>query len=393
MKIIIITVGEPPLIFKDHRLHRSAILSLELSKDSEVEYWSSNFFHQTKNFFKSGNYKINQNLTFKSIKTLGYKKNVSILRFIDQFVFAIKVFVLLFFQKNKPSLIIASLPTCDLSFCVSVYAKLFNVKYIIDVRDMWPDIFWLRKKNKFIRLIIKILSTPQIFFRNFSIKNADGLVSITNEFLDWTKSKSNNLSNQLIEYFYLSPPFIDYKKNNHSSSSEINIIFIGVISYQKFDFINLLNVLKKIKKNIKFHIFGDGDDLNKLKRDSQNITYIKIYGYNNHDKILNVAKSCHYGLANYNPTVDFKMSIPNKIIEYLSYDLDIIYCLDGSSKRFLEKNKIGKYYRYNDQKSLENLLNSLEINYKPYNSRSIYDKNFNPNKVYESYKNFIKKIL
>ena len=394
MNILLITVGEPPLIFQEQRFHRTGILALELSKNNKVEYWSSNFFHQTKTFFNAGNYKINKNLNFKAIKTIGYKKNISLQRFFDQFYFALKVFYLLLKEIKKPNVIVTSLPTCDLSFVTAIYCKLYKVKFIIDVRDMWPDIFWLRKKNKVISIMIKILSSHQIFFKNFSISNADGVVSITEEFLNWSIKKKVKSFVKLNDYFYLSPPYINLNQNFSKTIDKINILFIGVISYQKFDFDSLFSILKNINDNIFFHFVGDGDDFEKLKSDSFRYQNIRVYGYQSYTKILEIAKFCQFGLANYNPTIDFRMSIPNKVIEYLSYNLNIIYCLEGSTKKFLNKNSIGMYYEYKDQKSLLNILNNLKINQKTNNKyRLIYEKEFDPIKVYSSYANFIGKFL
>ena len=394
MKILLITVGEPPLIFQEQRYHRTGILALELSKNNKVEYWSSNFFHQTKTFFDAGDYKINKNLKFKAIKTIGYKKNISLQRFFDQFFFALKVFYLLLKENKKPNVIVTSLPTCDLSFFTTLYCKLYKVKFIIDVRDMWPDIFWLRKKNSVISIIIKILSCHQIFFKNFSISNADGVVSITKEFLNWSIKKKEKNYSKLNNYFYLSPPYINLNKNILNVTDKINILFIGVISYQKFDFDSLFSISKNLNDNIFFHFVGDGDDFEKLKSDTIHFQNIKVYGYQSYAKILEIAEFCQFGLANYNPTIDFKMSIPNKVIEYLSYNLNIIYCLEGSTKKFLDENNIGIYYEYKDQKSLLNIFNNLKINQKTNNKyRLIYEEEFDPNKIYSSYANFIGKFL
>jgi len=393
MKILLITVGEPPLIFLDQRYHRTGILSLELSKNNKVEYWSSNFFHQTKTFFKSGDYEINKNLTFKAIKTIGYKRNISLQRFFDQFFFAIKVFYLLIKKSKRPDIIVTSLPTCDLSFITALYCKLYKVKFIIDVRDMWPDIFWLRKKNKIISTLIKILSFHQIFFKNFSINNADGVVSITEEFLNWSVNQKNKNKLKFYNFFYLSPPFIKLNQNFTNIIDNINILFIGVISFQKFDFDSLFSILKNVNDNINFHFIGDGDDFEKFKNDTVYYKNIKTYGYQNYAQIQEIAKLCQFGLANYNPTIDFKMSIPNKVIEYLSYDLNIIYCLEGSTKKLLNKYNIGIYYEYKNQNNLLRVINNLKINQNIKNKyRLIYEKEFDPKKVYTSYANFVCKF-
>ena len=396
MKIIILTVGEPPLYDSLQRLHRSGILAHKLSNNHIVQYWSSNFFHQQKKFIKTGKYQINKNLSFVSFPSIGYKKNISMMRYIDQFIFGFQIFFKLINNRNNIDLILVSLPTCDLAFFVSLFSKIFNKKYIVDVRDMWPDIFWLKFNNKkILSSMIKIFSLPQLFFRNFSLKNANAITSITKEFLDWSLKHKKNSKNTLSNYFYLSPnnKFINnIKKGN---DNKINICFFGVISYSKFDFETLFKFLKSSNSKINdfyFHICGDGDDLEKIKIDSLPFKNVKIYGYLNNKELLKIACISQFGLANYIPTIDFKMSIPNKIIEYLSYNLKIIYSLDGSTKNLLNQNNIGHYYKARDIDSFTNTLLNLNCNDTRKIYYNFYKKYFDKEKIYNSFCKFIESV-
>lgn len=393
MKIIVLTVGEPPLYDESKRLHRSGILSHKLSIKHKVEYWSSNFFHQKKEYFDIGKYKINKNLNFVSFRSLGYNKNISIKRYIDQFLFAFYIFFKLLKNRKNIDLIIVSMPTCDLAFSVSLFSKIFKIKYIVDVRDMWPDIFWLKfNKKKFISLIIKLLSLPQIIFRNYALKNANGITSITQDFLEWSTKKNKN-KKLLSNYFYLSPNNNFTKILNKTFNDKINICFFGVISYSKFDFKTLIKFLNTHdSNNLIFHICGDGDDLEKLKKDFSKYPNVKIYGYLNINDLSKIANISHYGLANYIPTEDFNMSIPNKIIEYLSYNIQIIYSLEGSTKKLLSANNIGRYYKSGDIYSLISVLSNLPYSQSGALYYNFYKEYFDKDKIYSSFCQFVESV-
>ena len=86
MYIWIITIGEPiPLDPGEPRLHRSGSLAVKLSSNNHKVIWfNSTFDHFKKKhrYDKNKTLKYN-NLTIELLKSTGYKKNVSLWRFID----------------------------------------------------------------------------------------------------------------------------------------------------------------------------------------------------------------------------------------------------------------------------------------------------------------------
>ncbi|MZG56176.1 glycosyltransferase WbuB, partial [Photobacterium sp. CAIM 1937] len=69
-----------------------------------------------------------------------YKKNISIKRIINHRQVGVE-----FFNQSKdkvkPDLIFCAYPTIDLAYEVTKFGKENNIKTIIDIRDLWPDIF------------------------------------------------------------------------------------------------------------------------------------------------------------------------------------------------------------------------------------------------------------
>jgi hypothetical protein len=393
MNILIITTGEAPIIPITERVQRSGSLAKYLSSNHNVNLWTSNFFHQKKVHINNINLKLNNKFNYKTFRTLGYKKNISIKRIIDHFIFGLNIFFNLIILKKKPDLILVSMPSCDLAFFTSIYCKLMKIKLVVDVRDMWPDIFWLRCNNKYLSLIIKGFSIPYIFFRNYSLKNANGVTSISNEFLKWSISNIKSNNKMVSQYFYLTSSNNNFIQRN-INKKKIHICFFGVISYKKFDFDCLLNYLNKFNTDkFIFHICGNGDDIEKLHSDFKSFKNVNIYGHLNTKEITAIAKISHYGLANYNPTFDFNLSIPSKIIEYLSYDLDIIYSLEGETNNFLKMNSIGFFYKYNDPLSFEYALSKLGTNFQSNKCYNIFEKYFKSDKVNKSFELFLMKVL
>ena len=109
MKIIFFINGEPFNFFDQNaRLHRVGHLIKKCQElDINYEVWTSDFYHQKKIFYN------NKNINFKIIKSLGYKKNISLNRFLDNIIYSFKVY----FELKKKNLIIVFL------FQLSLYLK------------------------------------------------------------------------------------------------------------------------------------------------------------------------------------------------------------------------------------------------------------------------------
>ena len=79
------------------------------------------------------------------------------------------------------------------------------------------------------------------------------------------------------------------------------------------------------------------------------------------------------------------MSIPNKIIEYLSYGLPIIHSLKGDTYNFLNQNNINYFYEYKNLESLSNLFKKIDKDTKNEmhaHNLNIFNKNFNSDIIY-----------
>ena len=144
MKVWVITVGEPlPVDGERARLYRSGILSyLMADEDHEVTWWSSSFNHVEMKQRVEGHADIvlNKNLTLTLMRGPGYRRNVSLRRMMDHMLVA-RTFGKLARNRNRPDVILVSYPTIELSWEAVKFGREFNIPVVVDVRDLWPDIF------------------------------------------------------------------------------------------------------------------------------------------------------------------------------------------------------------------------------------------------------------
>ena len=156
MEIWIVTVGEPlpnrsmlsktsvlPKTSVGGRLFRSGVLAEKLaSRGHQVTWWTSNFDHFTKQFHQASNNRDELLNAYRLILIPGpaYQSNIGIRRLINHLIVALR-FGARIKRMKRPDLILCSYPTIELSWISTRFAEKEQIPCVIDIRDLWPDIF------------------------------------------------------------------------------------------------------------------------------------------------------------------------------------------------------------------------------------------------------------
>ena len=409
MLIWIIKIGETlPISKQSQRLLRSGTLSKMLSNlGHKVVWWTSTFDHfNKKHFFNHDkSLKVNLNLKLELIKGTGYKKNVSFTRLYDHNLIAKKFKERIYKEKKKPDVILCSYPTSELAYQCILYGKKFKIPVVLDIRDLWPDIYFKELLPKFLSKIF--LNTYNLFYRRhiYVLKNASGLVGITDRILGWGLNYAKRKKRSKDKVFYLS-----YEKPKNLSLSSIKIesfkkkfqlkknvmyvCLIGTISKYKFNLVPIIDAAKYLMKNninVEFLICGKGERLRWLRKKSIDLNNINILGWLNAEEIYYILNNSHIGIAPYNNTFTYKTSIPSKISEYLAYGLPIVSSLNGELRNFIKSNNVG--YTYNNGfelfKILQNIVIDNNLRFFKKNNKALFNKKFDTRIVYNEYVRYI----
>ena len=110
-----------------------------LSKEYEVELITTDFSHVKKEYRNKIGFENNYSVTM--LHEPCYKKNVSPKRIYAHYVFSMNLKKYLHSMKEKPSVIYCAVPSLDVAYEAAKYSKKNNIKYIVDVQDLWPEAF------------------------------------------------------------------------------------------------------------------------------------------------------------------------------------------------------------------------------------------------------------
>ena len=402
MNIWLLQASEPmPVVNSGERLLRMGMIAKELDRRKHKIIWFANTFDH---FQKEQLYNedtiinVNENYSLYLIHGNGYKKNISISRIMNHKKIA-KKFSEIAKTLEKPDLIYVSFPTIDYAEAAVKYGKENNVPVIVDIRDLWPDIFYHNLQK-----VLSIIATPYIKWMNCKTKrimrDAYAINAVSGEMVNWGLAKGKRQKQETDRYFY-----IGYEKQKESvlqeqdliNKEKFNISFFATINNQ-FDYdriIKLAEEIEKKDKDIMINICGDGPQLTELKAKIEKLSNVCTLGWLGKEKLNYVLKNSELGLAPYKNTFDFQMSVSNKFAEYISYGLPIILTSEGYMKKLLEKYECG--FSTQDMTAMCEWIIALKNNPEEYqrmssNAMNLYEKEFIAEKIYEELVDYLEKI-
>lgn len=315
------------------------------------------------------------------IKGINYKNNElkRILSFID---FSIKVYKLRKILK-KPTTIIH---TSNLPFdmLVGLTARRLKCKYIIEVLDLWPESFvafgLIKKNNPLLHFMYRLEYISYCFANNLVFSMEGGIKYIKEKKWDINNNgkidihKILNINNGVdLESFDYNK--INYKINDPdlTDNTTFKIVYMGSIRLVN-DIQKLIDaaIILKDHAKIKFIIYGDGEDREKIKKitNDNNLNNIILK-----DKWIDpkyvpfILTSCSLQILNYKPSHIFNYGgSQNKLFQSLASGKPIC-CNVGMNYSLITKYNLGVDRLFNDAKEY-----SEAIKYFAYMPKEDYDE-------------------
>lgn len=378
MRVWIVTVGEElPIDQGIPRLLRAGMLSeMMAAQDHSVIWWTSTFNHALKKRRATVSTAVVMSDKLKLILLHGvsYQTNVSLSRLANHAMIG-NEFKRLASAEVKPDVILCSFPTIELSLEATRYGRKHNVPVVVDIRDLWPDIF-LSLLPRWLRWLGRVGLYPLQRSAKEALHSATAIVGITPAFVEWGVSKGGRQLRPMYDRAFPLAysqhiPNTDQQEKAYSrwqalgvQSNMCVVCFFGTMGHQ-FELETVLEAssqLVKLGKSIQFVLCGDGPNYGYYKLLSQKNKNVIFPGWANKAEIWTLMRIASMGLAPYKSERSFTLSIPNKAIEYLSAGLPLVTSLDGALKALVTDFDCGAYYTNGDVAALVSILGTLSEN-------------------------------
>lgn len=262
------------------------------------------------------------------------------------------------------------------------YAKKNNKKTVLYCLDLWPVSlaaggveersiifkFFHWESKKIYKNVDKIISSSKMFsnyfFKEFGIRNIDYLPQYAEEIFGPIECKK--------------------KKNCF-----IDLMFAGNVgSLQNLEI--LVKVAKKCLdiKNLRWHVVGDGVELEKLKNISAGLP-ITYYGRKPLEEMPRYYSMADAMIVSMKKNLTLSLTLPGKIQTYMAAGKPIIASIDGEAKRVIKEANCGLVADAEDINGFEQVVRNFV-----YNRNNEWEEN-----SYDYYKNhfskqrFIKSLL
>jgi glycosyltransferase involved in cell wall biosynthesis len=343
------------------RLWRSGMIAKALfdSRKYRVDWVVSSFDHYNKQqriVNKENHEGSFPDSILSTLKSPGYKKNISIARLYDHFIFSIKLGGYLVKTRKKIDVIHCSFPTIESSFVCVLFGVIFKKPVAIDIRDKWPDLL-LEKVNPKKAKLFSLLMTPYYLLRYFTFKKSTVVIGANSDFCDWARNICGRVDKEnfiTIPIGFSEPDISEgiqksvVQEYSRKYAEDVLILGFGGTLGSLFDFLTIQEALLKMdEQGIKyeFRVFGDGDKFSEIKQMFENNNSVKFYGRVTPDFLFASLLQCKVLIAPYIDSKNFENHIPNKISEYLAAGKYILTSLNGVAGKVLEEHGVGAIYK------------------------------------------------
>lgn len=195
----------------------------------------------------------------------------------------------------------------------------------------------------------------------FSLKNADKIITLSEEMKDTLRHKTSNKNIFVVDNYI--PHASSHSKKKKSAFSEVKLIYAGNIGiFQNLELLVGILLNEEIP-NISLTIIGEGvskQNISKMISNHKNQNKIKILPSVTSKEIGEIIANHDFGVVSLIPTMS-RYANPSKINTYLAERIPIICISDKNTEleKIIHKEKIGAYCYTNDRGNIISTLRHL----------------------------------
>jgi glycosyltransferase involved in cell wall biosynthesis len=372
MRVWLLHIGEELPVDGTTRLFRYGYLARALTdRGHEVLRWAPTFRHATKKFRFSSDLRVPvwDNYSIQFVHSPGYRRNAGFER-LRAYRVLDRRFRELSTREAVPDLIVAAIPSLEWAAAATEYGRRHGVPVVVDVRDLWPDVF-LNAFPRGTRSVGRILLGHYERAARRSCARATALSAVSPSYLEWALVKAGREkrpTDQVLPIGFepdLVPPHLVEKQvaalREHGVDLESPICVFSGLFERSYDLETVIEAARRLQTTgrsaAQFVFCGDGSKMAGLKRQAAGLKNVHFLGWVDAPTLQATLSISTIGLCAY--TDDALQSWPNKPFEYMANNLAVVSSLSGDLTQLLDRHQCGLTYTAGDPRSLAKCLREL----------------------------------
>lgn len=407
--VVVIKDGELLPIQENSPCLRLGSLATQLvAQGHHVTWLATTWSHQFKEQIDvAGVFNISDSYDVVLLECGSYKRNVSIDRIWHHRKFGKQIGQWLRQLEHRPDLILSAYPIPGAAASAANYARDHDVPFVLDIRDLWPDVF-TDKLGKALSFLAKPLLAAQTRDLKFALSASSAVTAVSKKYLQW--GVDNTPKNLRTEKQFLFYP-IGAQKNENSKDfedPELNALFDGLSGKTIFAFLGSfgksydLDLIVKAAQSysdrgntdIHFCIAGDGEQRPLIENAAMSLENLSYLGWLNSKQTAVFLSLSDVGIM---PLQSVSGTFPNKPFQYMAASLPIISSLEGEFADFLTEHEIGLNFDVGDKDAfVEAIGQLLQAKYRDQMKgrvKELFDNNFEQKVIYSKFVDTIESLF
>ena len=357
-----------------------------LGRDNQLEFITSSFRHTTKSHRDKPTELYKFRITF--IDEPGYPRNVCLKRFFSHYVWGKNVAKYLKNRKKKPDVVYCAVPSLTGPNRVAKYCEKNDIRFVIDVQDLWPEAFQMIVN---IPVISNIAFAPFKALANGIYKRADAVCAVSDTYCQRVISVNKKCRETVTVFLGTELATFDKYASEKpimtKLDGEIWLAYCGTLG-SSYDLTCVIDALALLNDpQVRFIVMGDGPKKTEFEKHAEekkiSVTFTGRLPYN---QMCSLLASCDITV---NPIMhNAAQSIINKHADYAASGLPVVNTQECEEYRNLvDEFYMGFNCRNNDAgdlaEKIQLLVNDQQLRYEMgKNSRRCAEERFDRASTY-----------
>ncbi len=372
MRAWLLHIGEELPVDGAQRKFRYGYLAHALAeRGHQVLRWAPTFRHQGKShrFTSDRRVEIRKNYAIQFVHSPGYRRNVGVERLRTYRVLG-RRFRRLAESETPPDVVVAAIPSLEWAEAATDFGQRHRVPVVIDVRDLWPDVF-LNALPKAARGVGRLFLGRYGRAARRACAQATALTAVSPSYLEWALTKAGRPrrpNDQVLPLGFESEHLASQEVQKHLAAFRGHTfnpavpicVFAGSFE-RSYDLETVIEAARELQGDdrtpVQFVFCGDGSKLAALKRRAAGIRRVHFTGWIDGPMLQAILSVASIGLCAY--ADDALQSVPNKPFEYMANRLAVVSSLSGDLAEMLNRHRCGFTFRTGDSRSLAKCLRDL----------------------------------